>query len=212
MQTYTFRNTMVVSAVLAIVLSLFSVRSANAVIFDFVATCSVTCEPNLGPDGSLVTGALDLAAPAVAPGGLINGADVLSFSLNFVTMGPLNFLPTFVGISGDPIGNLNLGGDAIETISMFDSLGQFFTVDLSSEFGTASWTVLDEVFNIGTGPAISFMTPPVAVSEPESMAMFLFSIGSMVLLAGGRRRILVSRSRQNPIRSGSNRISLPLAG
>ena len=193
MLKHTVKKTLAASAVLAIVLGLSAVKSANAVIFNFVGSCSLSCSPTLGPDGSLVTGSLDLAGAAVAPNGFIDGADILSLSFNFVTLGPLSFIPAYVGPSLDPVGNLNLAGDAIERISLFDSLGQFFTVDFSTEFGTASWTILDQQFNVGTGTGTSFTNsappPPTPAPEPVSMAMFLFSIGSMALLGRHRRRL-----------------------
>ena len=194
MLKHTFKNTLAASAILAIVFGLSAVKSANAVIFNFVGTCSLSCSPTLGPDGSLVTGNLDLAAGAVAPSGLINGVDILSLSFNFATLGPLSFIPAFVGPSLDPVGILNLAGDAIVTLTIFDSLGQFFTVDFSTEFGTASWTILDQQFNVGTGTGTSFTNStsppaPTPAPEPASMAMFLFSIGSMALLGRRRRRL-----------------------
>lgn len=194
MQTLFIKKTLAVWAVLAIIFYAFGVRQANAVVvFQFVATCD-TCDPLLGPTPSDVTGILEVLDGTVTPMGDIFSGDIVSLSFNFETFGLLTFDPGVTGFLGlfepGPAGSYNITGDAVETLQIIDSLGQFFSVDLASEGGTATWTVVDVGPNAGLGTPISFL---ILVPEPGNAIMFLLATTGLMMMRRRRERAVTGR-------------------
>ena len=217
MQSTVNKFNFAVWALLAVILCFLSLRPANAVTFNFSASCD-TCVLPLALPGSPVAGELVLTdalldGGVVTPSGSFTFEAIESFTLTFQISGfplpspdPAIFNSIELGIGGflDPFGGpttglagmFNSAGNGIQTMAIADALDQIFEVDFGADGapGSAFWGVLDQNMQIGEGVPIAFVIPtPAAVPEPATIAVFLFALGSLVF-AGRRRQVVRFRS------------------
>ena len=221
MQKAEYNYKFAAAVILALIVCLFNFRPANAVTFNFSAICTFCNLPLALPEspvsGELILNDSLLVGGAVTPDTGFSFEAIDSFSLTFQTSGfplpttdPAIFKTIELGIGGfiDPFGGpvtgtaggFNSAGDGIQTLILADTFNQFFQVDfgLDAQPGSAFWEVEDQSFNFGEGEPIAFDLPkPTIASEPGSLAILLFSMGSLIFIARRPRRIVGRRAVAN---------------